>query len=294
MDIKQLIYFLQVSQDNSFSRAAKNLFISQQGLSMSIRRMEEELNCVLFERTSKGIKLTPEGKFLKQKAEIIIDIFEECEQYFQTRTFDNDILKLACVYDVIGQCPDLMKLIVQKKNQVFNLEITESSSIECENLVENEECELGIVTGPISPESFDGVFLFENPICCIINKNHPLAKFDIISIEKLKNKKIVTMNHKFKTYHNLYERCKLSGFKPNIVFEVDRMTLITNIVRTNPSVIGIGADLFSKYPLDNSLKIIHFNDPTFAWSIYLINKQGKPLSNQAIKFKRKVKTFHLI
>lgn len=294
MDIRQLTYFIQICKDGSFSGAAKNLYITQQALSMSIIRLENELDCKLFERLNNGIKPTREGEYLKRKAGIILDVFQECKHYFHSINPDKEVIKIACVYDLIGQCPGLMKLILKDKNREFNLQIVESSSIGCEELVKNEECDLGIVTGPVSDEDFDGIFLFGKPICCIVNKNNPLSKFDIINTEQLKNKKIITMNEKFKIYHNLYKKCRLAGFRPNIVFKVDRMTLITNMVLINPSVIGVGADLFSENPLRDDLKTVYFSDTTFPWSIYLINKRGKTLSAQATKFKKKVQNFNII
>ncbi|HZJ76587.1 MAG TPA: LysR family transcriptional regulator substrate-binding protein, partial [Oscillospiraceae bacterium] len=101
-------------------------------------------------------------------------------------------------------------------------------------------------------------------------------------------------NENFKIYHNLHRKCKLQGFKPHIVFRVDRMTLITNLVSTSPSIIGVGANLFSENSLHNDIKTVPFNDTTFSWSIYLINKRGKTLSTQAAKFKKRVQNFNII
>ncbi len=294
MNLRQLTYFMQIYKDKSFSKAAKNLYMTQQALSMSIMRLENKLNCKLFERLNNGIKPTPEGEYLRHKAGIILDVLQECEHYFQSINAGDETIKIACVYDLIGQCPNLMELIIKDKNREFNLHIIESSSIECEELVKNEECDLGIVTGPVSDEHFDGTFLFGKPICCIVNKNHPLSKFDIINTEQLKNEKIVIMNEKFKVYHNLYKKCKLAGFKPNIVFKVDRMTLIENMVLANPSVVGVGADLFSENPLHDSLKTIYFNDTTFSWAIYLISKRGRILPIQATEFKKRVQNFDIV
>ena len=54
MEIRQLKYFMEIYKYRSFSRAAEVCFISSQGISMAILRLEEELACKLFERTSKG------------------------------------------------------------------------------------------------------------------------------------------------------------------------------------------------------------------------------------------------
>lgn len=76
MDIKILRYFLQICKDGSFSKAAKNLYISQQGLSKSISNLEKEIGVSVFNRTSKGNELTEYGEYLKNKASTIVYQFD--------------------------------------------------------------------------------------------------------------------------------------------------------------------------------------------------------------------------
>lgn len=60
--IEQIQYFLAVKQFNSFSNAANELCISQSSLSKQIKSLENELDTLLFERTSRSTKLTPAGE----------------------------------------------------------------------------------------------------------------------------------------------------------------------------------------------------------------------------------------
>ena len=62
MNINQLKYVLEVAASSSMREAATNLFITQPALSASIRELEEELGILIFNRTNKGISLTPEGR----------------------------------------------------------------------------------------------------------------------------------------------------------------------------------------------------------------------------------------
>ena len=62
---KQVIYyFIAVVEQGSFSKAAKNLFISQSAVSQTIHALEKELNTQLFIRLNKGVTLTKEGMLL--------------------------------------------------------------------------------------------------------------------------------------------------------------------------------------------------------------------------------------
>ena len=77
MDIKDLQYFHVVYEERSINRAAGKLFISSQGLSKIILKLEEELKTTLFERSKKGVRPTESAVFLYEKAEEIIRQYEE-------------------------------------------------------------------------------------------------------------------------------------------------------------------------------------------------------------------------
>ena len=66
MDIRVLRFFLTVAREESFSRAAETLFLSQPTLSRQIKDMEDELGVRLFTRTNRNVILTPEGQRLFQ------------------------------------------------------------------------------------------------------------------------------------------------------------------------------------------------------------------------------------
>ncbi|MCG8427825.1 MAG: LysR family transcriptional regulator [Chromatiales bacterium] len=69
MELYQLRTFLAVADEGNLTRASERLFTSQPAISAHIKALEEELSVKLFERTSKGMMLTPEGVVLKEKAQ---------------------------------------------------------------------------------------------------------------------------------------------------------------------------------------------------------------------------------
>ena len=72
MTIQQLVLFREACRCGSFSKAAEKLFISQQGLSAAISRLEEEFSCRLLLRSSRGVQPTEDGRFLLSQAETIL------------------------------------------------------------------------------------------------------------------------------------------------------------------------------------------------------------------------------
>lgn len=72
MKIKQFEYVCEIAKCQSITIAAQNLFISQQALSETLKLLEQELNFSIFNRTKKGMTLTPEGEFFLKDAEKIL------------------------------------------------------------------------------------------------------------------------------------------------------------------------------------------------------------------------------
>ena len=68
MNPKQLHCFITAAQEGSFSKAAKKLYLSQQALSKTIDKLEEELDVPLFIRGVAGLQLTRYGEALRQSA----------------------------------------------------------------------------------------------------------------------------------------------------------------------------------------------------------------------------------
>ena len=66
----------------SFSKAAKNLYMTQPAISQSIMNLEKELGVRLFTRTSKGVKLTNEGKLLFEYINSAINLINVGEKTF--------------------------------------------------------------------------------------------------------------------------------------------------------------------------------------------------------------------
>lgn len=76
MDLRILRYFLTVAKEQSFTKAAEQLHITQPTLSRQLAAFEEELGTALFVRTGRSITLTPEGILLKRRALEIIELEE--------------------------------------------------------------------------------------------------------------------------------------------------------------------------------------------------------------------------
>lgn len=76
MKIENMRYVIEVSKYKSINKASKNLYVNQQQLSRIIASVEEEVGVTIFERTAKGVFLTPQGKAVVRKFQHIVDTYD--------------------------------------------------------------------------------------------------------------------------------------------------------------------------------------------------------------------------
>lgn len=108
--------FNAVSLHGSFSRAAKELFISQPAISLSIQQLEDSLGVKLFNRTTKGVTLTPEGKILFQFIHPALNLIQTGEDKI------NDLKNLESGKITIGVGDTISKHFLLPFLETFHIE----------------------------------------------------------------------------------------------------------------------------------------------------------------------------
>ena len=77
LDIDMLRCFTAVAQTRSFTKAGERVGLTQSGVSVKIRRLEERLSTLIFNRTSKSLSLTFDGEILMEYARRILSVHDE-------------------------------------------------------------------------------------------------------------------------------------------------------------------------------------------------------------------------
>lgn len=79
MDVRALRYFTEVVRQQSFTRAAQKLFVTQPTISKMVRQLEEELDCALLIRDGRRLHLTDSGQAVYQRGLAILQEFHQLE-----------------------------------------------------------------------------------------------------------------------------------------------------------------------------------------------------------------------
>lgn len=277
MDIKQLRYFIAVYQNGSIAKAASKVYISQQGLSMALLRLETELSCRLLERTPNGMVLTPEGEYLLPKAEKLVEEFDELEQYFKRSGSHRTTVKVACALGAISEYFAPLLFDFQSAHPQYNIVVEEVSDSECDALVENKKVELGFGLSPFNDGLFIHMPVFSSPFCLLVHKSNALADLDRVSVDVLRNVPVMVMNDRSKTNLLLLQCCCAKGFQPEIQYCAAEVIAIHRMVAAN---IGIGISVLSvvqdlSHP---DVVAIPFEEPEMTWELNLFKLKNHTLS----------------
>ena len=195
MNIQYLKYAIEVEKHKSISKAAKNLYMGQPNLSRAIKELEESLGIVIFERTSKGIGVTPNGEEFLQYAKRILSQIDELEEIYKTGKSDKQQFS-ACVPRagyIAYAFSELAKSI--KTDTPAEIFYKETNSMRAINNVLRGEYNLAIIRYQEAFEKyFESMFKEKNLVAKTITEfsyvlamsvNNPLAKKEDITPEDL-------------------------------------------------------------------------------------------------------------
>lgn len=285
MEIRQLKYFVEVCRYGSYASAAKACFISSQGISMAILRLEQELGCKLLLRSPQGVVPTPQGEFLLPRAQQVLLLVDECETYFKMVGEKEGFLTVMLSIGTIEEFAGIPIAIFREKYPGINLDIQETFDVICDSHVENRVVELALTVGPVDEDKFDAQLLFSSRHALIVNDQHPLADRDSISVSELEDVTVAVLRDTTKTYQVYRDACRLAGFEPKVSIFADNILLVYYMAELNQCA-GISVcELASRLNRPN-LRAVPISDPGLEWNVYLIKRKDAVLSPEARTFER--------
>lgn len=265
---------MQVCEDKSFSNASKNLYITQQGLSKSINKLEETLQLPLFIRSSNGVQLTEYGHYLYENSLPLIKEYELLMQKLDDKVNTHKgHLRIGFSHGIQNALsPDFLHNYREKHKSV-KVDVSEHSDLQCTQLIESNDLDIALMIGPIDEDRFHAFSIQKEPMCVLINEENPLSQKESIDFIDLRNERIAIINKDFNTYYNFMNKCVSSGFHPNITDPVVEIMTVHRLSRNN-KCIGISAYFVVNEIGSPGCKVIPFNDTSFVWEIFLITKKG--------------------
>lgn len=153
MNFRHLLIFKTVVDTGSFTSAAKQLFITQSGVSHAIKELEQQTNTILFDRLSKTITLTPSGKLLLEKVIPILALYHDLEKQIDNLEMNAPIKIVSSITIATFWLPKILKQFKQDYPNI-KVEVQVVSAKEALFVLENGEADLALVEGVVPPGPF--------------------------------------------------------------------------------------------------------------------------------------------
>ena len=263
MDINYELYkvFYQVASTLSFSKASRQLFISQSAVSQSIKSLEQKLGHSLFVRSTKKVSLTPEGETLFRSITPAIHMIQSVESQIQGGNHMDGQLCIAasdtiCRYFLL---PYLNRFHTEYPG--VHIKIINQSSRECLELLEKGEADLTIINSPAQQHhssiqaraihTFQDVFVANN-------KYFPIPGHTI-SLPQLQTIPLIMLEQTTTSSQFLLQKLEKMGYSLTPEIELTSNDLVMDM-----TAIGLGIGLVPDYMIGKTqteLSVYHLDQP---------------------------------
>jgi len=279
MNIRQLEYFLEVARQESFSKAATILHVSQPSISEMIKNLEEELGSPLLYRSAKRLELTDSGQIVKQQAEQIVTLFHNLSGNLQEiNQWKKGKIRIGL--PPITASTIFPRLLGEFKQQYPNIELQlyEFGSKKVRQGVNEGSLDIGIVCSlPDRTENFEVLPFVDDPIKIILHPDHRLSGQSTIDFIDLRDEGFVLYSEDFSLHDQIIARCKLAGFQPIIICETSQREFMTQMVAAKLGIALLPSNICRE--LDPTLFIaLPLTDPQLTLHLAVIWRKDRYMS----------------
>ncbi|NOU97265.1 LysR family transcriptional regulator [Paenibacillus sp. LMG 31456] len=188
MIVETLKVFVTVTEQSNFSRAAELLNLSQPGVSLHIRNLEQEMGAKLMHRSPKQVKLTEAGAILYNKAKQILSLYDNAKQEIQLlQNAVTGSLKIGASF-TIGEyvMPRLLAEFTSLYPQV-DIQVNIGNTEEIIQAVRTNELDLGLVEGSVNQIDIEVLPYMKDEMILVAPPDHPLSSLRLVEPEMLQD-----------------------------------------------------------------------------------------------------------
>ena len=186
MNLRDFKYVIAVAETHHFGRAAERCYVSQPTLSGQIKKLEDELGVVIFERTKRSVEVTPIGQQIIELARRLVEQADAIEQV--ARAHSDPLAGPFRIGALPTLSPYLMPLILvplRKDYPQLKLVLSEEVTESLIKRLRSHELDAALVATPVDEPDLDTIPIFDEPFWLALPRKHPLYYKDEITKQDL-------------------------------------------------------------------------------------------------------------
>jgi DNA-binding transcriptional LysR family regulator len=241
MEFRHLRYFLALSEELHFGRAARRLAISQPPLSLNIRQLEESVGARLFNRSSKEVSLTAAGRAFVPAARALLQQASEAGRLARDveHGFEGQ-LRLGFVSSMLYRGLPAMLREFQLRFPQLRVLVRELNSQAQVIELAHGQLDVGFVHTTRVPQEMSRLLFSTEPFVCCLPAGHRLAGSRKLAVRRLQEEAFVMFSRTASPdyYERVLTICTDAGFQPDIRHEARHWLSVVSLVAE-----GMGAAL---------------------------------------------------
>ena len=249
MTIQQCKYILKIAECGSFNEAARQLFIAQSSLSVSVKALEQELGIRIFERSGNGVYLTAEGTEFVRYARQIAQQSDFISERYSENNLNQRLYISTQHYDFVADIFGELLNELEGSETACRFALREMKTYDVIHETETAFCDIGIIAikgndCSVMERYLGSRGLVFTPVLkalphVFVRQEHPLARCSIIAAEDLKDFPYVSYEQG--DHSNSFFAEEITGTYSSRQIEIsDRASLMNVLLSTNSCTLGTG------------------------------------------------------
>ncbi|MGK9173569.1 LysR family transcriptional regulator [Yokenella regensburgei] len=280
MDIRTLRYFVEVVRQQSFTRAAERLFVTQPTISKMLKNLEDELNCTLLIRDGRKLLLTDTGRVVFERGLAILTEFRQLEDELgDINALNSGVLRLG-IPPMVGMLMAGPIGLFRQRYPGVELKIAEFGGLSVQQAVINGELDVAMTALPVASDSgLAALPLFSHPLCVLTPRSGEWHTMKSITPALLADHPLLIYNEDFALSRQLNQLFSEHGVKPQIAVRSGQWDFLAAMVQA-----GVGIAILPE-PICQRLDRQTLNwvplESDLRWRLGLIWRDGVYLSHSA-------------
>ncbi len=288
MTLIELRFIVAVAQERNFRRAAEKCFVTQPALSLGIKKLEEELGVMIFERSRTDVAPTEVGSQIIQQAIVVLEQAAHLKEMAKLGINQLDgMFKLGMIHSVGPYLLPEIIPILRKTAPNMPLEVEENLTANLETQLKNGIIDAAIIALPFDVPGMQYQALYDEKFTVVVPSNHHWADRKTISATELSDEKVLLLNSGHCFSNQVTQACPELSRKGEVL-QGNSLETIRNMVASNLGISVLPASATVEKYHNPLIRIIPFAAPVpvrriaIAWRKSFTRIQAIEVLKQAI------------